>query len=49
MAIIAAFVLNYWLASRSLSEPARIRIPYSPLFLDQVREGNVDRCHLVAE
>src|SRR5437773_3457845 len=43
MAIIAAFVLNYWLASRSLSEPARIRIPYSPLFLDQVREGNVDR------
>src|SRR5436309_2609576 len=43
MAIIAAFVPNYWLASRSLSEPARIRIPYSPLFLDQVREGNVDR------
>jgi cell division protease FtsH len=43
MAIIAAFVLNYWLASRSLSEPPRIHIPYSPLFLDQVRAGNVDR------
>jgi cell division protease FtsH len=43
MAIIAAFVLNYWLASRSLSEQPRIHIPYSPLFLDQVRVGNVDR------
>src|SRR2546423_4713294 len=43
VAVIAAFVLNYWLASRSLSEPARIHIPYSPLFLDQVRAGNVDR------
>src|SRR5207237_9370599 len=41
--ILAAFVLNYWVASRSLSEPPRIGIPYSPLFLDQVRQGNVDR------
>src|SRR5437660_12097813 len=41
IAILAAFVLNYWLASRSLSEAPRIRIPYSPLFLDQVRDGNV--------
>jgi len=40
--VIAALVLNYWLASRSLSEAPRIRIPYSPLFLDQVRDGNVD-------
>ena len=43
VAILAAFVLNYWVASRSLSEPLRIHIPYSPLFLDQVRAGNVDR------
>ncbi len=43
MAILAVFVLNYWLASRSLSEPPRIAIPYSPLFLNEVREGNVDR------
>ena len=43
MFIIAAFVLNYWLASRSLSEPPRVRIPYSPLFLEQVRDGNVAR------
>jgi cell division protease FtsH len=40
--VIAAFVVNYWLASRSLSEAPRIRIPYSPLFLDQVRDGNVE-------
>src|SRR5919201_5533219 len=39
--ILAAFVVNYWLASRSLSPPSRVRIPYSPTFLDQVRAGNV--------
>ena len=43
VAILALFVLNFWLASRSLSEPPRIGIPYSPLFLDEVRQGNVDR------
>src|SRR3989454_4565201 len=43
VAILAAFVLNYWLASRSLSKPPPLHIPYSPLFLDQVRQGNVDR------
>jgi len=43
VAILALFVLNYWLASRSLSEPAPLAIPYSPLFLDEVRQGNVDR------
>src|SRR5439155_17096202 len=40
--ILGAFVLNYWLASRSLSEPPRVRIPYSPLFLNQVRDGDVE-------
>jgi cell division protease FtsH len=43
LVIVGAFILNYWLASRSLSEPPRIRIPYSPLFLEQVRDGNVTR------
>jgi cell division protease FtsH len=43
VAVIAAFVLNYWVASRSLSEPPLIRIPYSPLFLNEIRQGNVDR------
>jgi cell division protease FtsH len=36
-------VLNFWLASRSLQEPPRVRIPYSPLFLDEVRDDNVER------
>jgi cell division protease FtsH len=39
--VLAAFVLNYWIASRSLSQPPRVRIPYSPTFLEQVRDGNV--------
>ena len=43
VAILAVFVLNYWVASRQLSEPPRIHIPYSPLFLNQVRQANVDR------
>jgi cell division protease FtsH len=43
LVIVAAFILNYWLASRSLSQPPRPRIPYSPLFLSQVRDGNVAR------
>src|SRR6266540_6300681 len=41
--IVVAFFVNYWVASRTLSEPPRVRIPYSPLFLDQVRDGNVER------
>jgi cell division protease FtsH len=43
LAIAGLFVINYLVASRSLSEPPRIRIPYSPLFLEQVRDGNVAR------
>jgi cell division protease FtsH len=41
--IVGAFIVNYWLAARSLSEPSRVRIPYSPLFVDQIRDGNVER------
>jgi cell division protease FtsH len=41
--ILGVFVLNYWIASRSLAEPPRIAIPYSPLFLNQVRAGNVEQ------
>jgi cell division protease FtsH len=43
VAIAALFVVNYALASRSLSKPPLMRIPYSPLFLDQVRTDNVVR------
>jgi cell division protease FtsH len=43
LVFVGLLVLNYTLASRSLSEPPLTRIPYSPLFLEQVRAGNVSR------
>src|SRR5437764_295202 len=33
--------VNYWAASRATQHP-RVRIPYSPFFLEQVSSGNVD-------
>ena len=39
--IIALLAVNYWSASRALKPHARIRIPYSPTFLEEVRRGNV--------
>jgi cell division protease FtsH len=41
--VAALFLLNYWLASRYVPEKPRLRIPYSPLFLQEVREKNVIR------
>ena len=38
----ALLALNYWAASRVSQEAPRVRIPYSPFFLDQVRSGNVE-------
>jgi cell division protease FtsH len=38
---IVLFGINYWAASRANQHHPRIRIPYSPLFLQQVRSGNV--------
>jgi cell division protease FtsH len=34
-------VVNYYLGSRATQAPARVRVPYSPFFLQQVRGGNV--------
>ena len=42
--MIVALVLlgvNYWIGSQATQGPTRIRVPYSPFFLQQVREGNV--------
>jgi cell division protease FtsH len=33
--------INYWLGSRATSPASRVRIPYSPFFLDQVSKGDV--------
>jgi cell division protease FtsH len=38
--VVALFAVNYWVASRA-TEEERIRVPYSPFFLQQVRDGNV--------
>ncbi|MBV8079148.1 MAG: ATP-dependent zinc metalloprotease FtsH [Actinobacteria bacterium] len=32
---------NYWLGSRATQAPARVRVPYSPFFLQQVQAGRV--------
>ncbi|HEX3453749.1 MAG TPA: ATP-dependent zinc metalloprotease FtsH [Gaiellaceae bacterium] len=34
-------VVNYYLGSRATQGPARVRVPYSPFFLQQVQDGNV--------
>jgi cell division protease FtsH len=38
---LALLALNIFLGSRAMREPARPRVPYSPFFLQQVRDGNV--------
>jgi cell division protease FtsH len=34
--------LNFYFSSRATQPPARVRVPYSPFFLNQVRDGNVE-------
>jgi cell division protease FtsH len=41
LVVLALFAANYWLASRAVQPAQRVRVPYSPFFLTQVREGNV--------
>jgi cell division protease FtsH len=38
---VGLLLFNYWLASRYVHPKPRVRIPYSPLFLQEVRTGNV--------
>src|SRR5207344_82374 len=33
---------NFYFGSRATRPPARVRVPYSPFFLNQVRAGHVD-------
>ena len=39
--ILVLFALNYWAGTRVTQAPSRIRVPYSPFFLDQVSAGHV--------
>ncbi len=38
---VVLFGLNYWAASRATQHQTRVRIPYSPGFVQQVQAGNV--------
>jgi cell division protease FtsH len=38
---LALFAVNYWVGTQVTEEEPRLSVPYSPFFLDQVREGNV--------
>jgi cell division protease FtsH len=39
--ILALLALNIWASSMATKQPSRIRIPYSPFFLTQVRDKDV--------
>ena len=39
--IVGLLALNYWTASRATEAPSRVRVPYSPFFLQQVDAGHV--------
>jgi cell division protease FtsH len=39
--VLALLALNFWLSSQALQPNSRVRIPYSPTFLDQVRNHNI--------
>jgi cell division protease FtsH len=38
---LALLALNIYLGSRAMNEPSRVRVPYSPFFLQQIRDGHV--------
>jgi cell division protease FtsH len=40
--VIALLAINYYSATKATRAHPRVRIPYSPVFLQQVRQGNVD-------
>ncbi len=39
--VLAVLILNVWVSSNALSPTSRVRVPYSPTFLTQVTDGNV--------
>src|SRR5207249_1244307 len=42
LTVVAAMLgLNFWAGARATGPEPRVRVPYSPFFLDQVRAGNV--------
>src|SRR5579884_1218637 len=39
--VLGLLALNLWISSQALKPNARVRIPYSPTFLSQVKADNV--------
>jgi cell division protease FtsH len=39
--VAVLLVINFWAASRATKGPPRVRVPYSPYFVQQVRAGHV--------
>jgi cell division protease FtsH len=39
---VCLLAVNYYLGSRATEAPARVRVPYSPFFLQEIESGNVD-------
>ncbi len=39
--VAGLLIFNYWAGSQVMAEESRVRVPYSPFFLEQVRAGNV--------
>ncbi len=39
--LVGLLVFNYWAGSRATQAPSRVRVPYSPFFLQQVSQGHV--------
>ncbi|MGZ4379865.1 MAG: ATP-dependent zinc metalloprotease FtsH [Gaiellaceae bacterium] len=40
-ALLALLAINYWAGSRATQAQSRVRVPYSPFFLQQVENGGV--------
>jgi cell division protease FtsH len=38
---LALLAVNYWVGTQATDEEPRLSVPYSPFFLEQVRDGNV--------
>jgi cell division protease FtsH len=47
--ILAVLVLNVWISSNALAPTSRVRIPYSPTFITQVTDGNVQSINSTEE
>src|ERR687886_427099 len=41
IAVLVLFALNFWISSLIPSGHERVRVPYSPTFVQQVQRGNV--------